>query len=274
MVRAASQRRRPPAADRGADRRRRGRRPAGGHRLLPAGPAGPRGQRRHRRGGGSWCRPGPWPSCSGCSSPGRARRVGDGRRVGPTSACRRRPRRHLLAGDVKVSTRLLDGTYPDYRQLIPDELPEPAPPGKETRCSPPCAGCGCWSGTTPRRCGCRCARRGRPQGGRPRRSATPARRSTATSTGEDLVIAFNPSYLIDGVEAVAGDEVMSRPSDATKPATVRGGRGDRLPLPADAGPGLLSDRGRRERSGTSSWPSPTSGSSPSTVIEPDPRGPR
>ncbi len=55
----------------------------------------------------------------------------------------------------------------------------------------------------------------------PRRSATPARRWTPTSRGEDLTIAFNPTYLIDGVEAVAGDEVLLETVDATKPATVR-----------------------------------------------------
>ena len=40
-------------------------------------------------------------------------------------------------------------------------------------------------------------------------------------TGEDLVIAFNPAYLIDGVEAVLGDEVSVETADAA-PATVRG----------------------------------------------------
>ena len=39
--------------------------------------------------------------------------------------------------------------------------------------------------------------------------------------GADLTIAFNPTYLIDGVEAVSGDEVLLETVDATKPATVR-----------------------------------------------------
>ena len=39
--------------------------------------------------------------------------------------------------------------------------------------------------------------------------------------GEDLVIAFNPSYLIDGVEAVSGDEVIVETADASRAATVR-----------------------------------------------------
>jgi DNA polymerase-3 subunit beta len=41
-------------------------------------------------------------------------------------------------------------------------------------------------------------------------------------SGEDLVIAFNPSYLIDGVEAVSGDEVIVESADASRAATVRG----------------------------------------------------
>ena len=43
---------------------------------------------------------------------------------------------------------------------------------------------------------------------------TPAETVDGDFTGEDLVIAFNPSYLIDGVEAVAGDEVIVETADA------------------------------------------------------------
>jgi DNA polymerase III subunit beta len=39
--------------------------------------------------------------------------------------------------------------------------------------------------------------------------------------GEELVVAFNPSYLIDGVDAASGEEVILETVDATKPATVR-----------------------------------------------------
>ena len=39
--------------------------------------------------------------------------------------------------------------------------------------------------------------------------------------GTELTVAFNPTYLIDGVEAVTGDEVILETLDATKPATVR-----------------------------------------------------
>jgi len=40
--------------------------------------------------------------------------------------------------------------------------------------------------------------------------------------GEELTIAFNPSFLIDGIEAVIGDEVVLEMSDAVRPAMVHG----------------------------------------------------
>ncbi len=40
--------------------------------------------------------------------------------------------------------------------------------------------------------------------------------------GEEITIAFNPSFLIDGIEAVTGDEVILEMSDAVRPAMVHG----------------------------------------------------
>jgi DNA polymerase III subunit beta len=126
----------------------------------------------------------------------------------------------FTAGDVRVSTRLLDGSYPDYRQLIPPEYPNRLHVGKDSLLD--------------------ALRRVRLL---VRDNTTPVRLSMrpggvdltvvsqevgdasetvdADFEGADLTIAFNPSYLIDGVEAVAGDEVLLETVDATKPATVR-----------------------------------------------------
>ena len=126
----------------------------------------------------------------------------------------------FTAGDVQVSTRLLDGSYPDYRQLIPAEYPNRLHVGKDSLLD--------------------ALRRVRLL---VRDNTTPVRLSMrpggvdltvvsqevgdasetvdADFEGTDLTIAFNPSYLIDGVEAVAGDEVLLETVDATKPATVR-----------------------------------------------------
>jgi DNA polymerase-3 subunit beta len=40
-----------------------------------------------------------------------------------------------------------------------------------------------------------------------------------------MVIAFNPDYLAEGVEAVSGDEVTIETVDALKPAVIRTGEG-------------------------------------------------
>ena len=126
----------------------------------------------------------------------------------------------FTAGDVKVSTRLLDGSYPDYRQLIPAEYPNRLHVGKDSlldalrrvrllvR-----------DNTTPVRLSMR-------HGGVDltvvsQEVGDASETVDADFEGDDLTIAFNPTYLIDGVEAVAGDEVVLETVDATKPATVR-----------------------------------------------------
>jgi DNA polymerase-3 subunit beta len=126
----------------------------------------------------------------------------------------------FTAGGVNVSTRLLDGSYPDYRQLIPAEYPNRLHVGKDSLLD--------------------ALRRVRLL---VRDNTTPVRLSMrpggvdltvvsqevgdasetvdADFDGVELTIAFNPTYLIDGVEAVTGDEVVLETVDATKPATVR-----------------------------------------------------
>ena len=126
----------------------------------------------------------------------------------------------FTAGDVKVSTRLFDGSYPDYRQLIPAEYPNRLHVGKDSlldalrrvrllvR-----------DNTTPVRLSMR-------SGGVDltvvsQEVGDASETVDADFDGTELTIAFNPTYLIDGVEAVIGDEVLLETVDATKPATVR-----------------------------------------------------
>jgi DNA polymerase-3 subunit beta len=42
--------------------------------------------------------------------------------------------------------------------------------------------------------------------------------------GEDIVAAFNPAYLLDGLTAAVGDQVKIEVRDGLKPAVVRGDR--------------------------------------------------
>jgi DNA polymerase-3 subunit beta len=126
----------------------------------------------------------------------------------------------FTAGGVRLMTRLLDGKFPDYRQLIPPGYPNQLRVGKESLLD--------------------ALRRVRLL---VRDNTTPVRLSMrpggveltvvsqevghasedvdADYEGEELTVAFNPSYLIEGVEAVLGDEVVLETLDATKPATVR-----------------------------------------------------
>jgi DNA polymerase-3 subunit beta len=39
--------------------------------------------------------------------------------------------------------------------------------------------------------------------------------------GSEMVVAFNPNYLIDGIEAITSDEVQLETLDALKPATIK-----------------------------------------------------
>lgn len=126
----------------------------------------------------------------------------------------------FTVGGVHLTTRLLDGRFPDYRQLIPPGYPNALRVGKEALLD--------------------ALRRVRLL---VRDNTTPVRLSMrsggveltvvsqevghasedvdADYDGEELTVAFNPSYLIDGVEAALGDEVVIETVDATKPATVR-----------------------------------------------------
>lgn len=126
----------------------------------------------------------------------------------------------FVVGEVRVTTRLLDGSYPDYRQLIPAEYPNRLHVGKDSlldalrrvrllvR-----------DNTTPVRLSMRAG--GVDLTVVSQEVGDASETVDADFEGNDLTIAFNPSYLIDGVEAVAGDEVLLETVDATKPATVR-----------------------------------------------------
>ena len=43
----------------------------------------------------------------------------------------------------------------------------------------------------------------------------------ATYEGSDLTVAFNPGYLLDGLEVSPGDEVRLETIDSLKPAVIR-----------------------------------------------------
>ena len=125
----------------------------------------------------------------------------------------------FTTGKVTISTRLLEGTYPDYRQLIPDSYPNQLVVGKENLMSAlRRVRLLVRDNTTPVRLSMRA-------GGVDLTVKSPDGDASETVdgdyTGEDFTIAFNPTYLIDGIDAVLSDEVVIESTDASRPATVR-----------------------------------------------------
>jgi DNA polymerase-3 subunit beta len=126
----------------------------------------------------------------------------------------------FVIGNVKLTTRLIEGDFPPYRQLIPFNYPNRLVIGREAFVD--------------------AIRRVRLVA---RDATTPARISLRSGTvqlsvitndwgqaveevdakyeGAEMTIAFNPQYLAEGVEAVVGEEVVLETIDALKPATLK-----------------------------------------------------
>lgn len=123
-------------------------------------------------------------------------------------------------GDVRLTTRLIEGEFPNYRQLIPASYPNRLTISKDAlldavrrvkllvR-----------DQTTPVRMALR------PDG--IELTVTNPTEGKATEDvdakyeGTEMTVAFNPAYLIDGIEAAGGEEVTLETLDALKPATLR-----------------------------------------------------
>ena len=123
-------------------------------------------------------------------------------------------------GPTRLTTRLLQGDYPNYAGLIPSRYPNRLTVGRDplldavrrvklmVR-----------DATTPVRIALR-------NEGIELTVITPDLGQAiedvdAKYEGAEMTIAFNPTYLIEGVEAIEGDEVLLEAQDGTKPATLR-----------------------------------------------------
>ncbi len=121
---------------------------------------------------------------------------------------------------VALTTRLIEGEFPNYRQLIPEANPNRLVVAREALLDAvrrvkllardP---------TTPVRIALR------PDGIELTVITTDWGTATedvdAKYDGAEMTVAFNPAYLIDGVEAIVGDEVALDTLDALKPAVLR-----------------------------------------------------
>jgi DNA polymerase III subunit beta len=126
-------------------------------------------------------------------------------------------------GTTRLTTRLIEGEFPNYRGLIPSSYPNRLTVGREPLLD--------------------AVRRVRLMA----REATPIRLNMrpdglelvaitqdvgqaheeldAKYEGSELTVAFNPEYLLNGVEVTPGDEVVIESLDALKPAVVRSTEG-------------------------------------------------
>lgn len=122
-------------------------------------------------------------------------------------------------GDIRLTTRLIEGDFPNYQQLIPSAYPNRLVVAREALLD--------------------AVRRVKLLA----REATPVRLTMGSDVleltavtqdvgqaheevdakyeGAAMVVAFNPDFLIEGIEAVGGDEVSIETVDPLKPATLR-----------------------------------------------------
>lgn len=123
-------------------------------------------------------------------------------------------------GHVRLTTRLIEGDFPNYRQLVPSSYPNRLWAGKAALLD--------------------ALRRVKLL---VRDATTPVRISLRSSVieltvvsaevgqaneevdakyeGAEMTVAFNPTYLMEGLEAVSGDEIVLETIDALRPAVVR-----------------------------------------------------
>jgi DNA polymerase-3 subunit beta len=122
-------------------------------------------------------------------------------------------------GSVRLTTRLIEGEFPNYRQLIPQSYPNRLTVGREALAE--------------------AVRRVKLMA----RESTPIRLALRAESveliavaqdigeaheeidaryeGTEMTVAFNAEYLTDGIEATPGDEITLETLDALKPAVLR-----------------------------------------------------
>ncbi|HWE54640.1 MAG TPA: DNA polymerase III subunit beta [Acidimicrobiales bacterium] len=123
-------------------------------------------------------------------------------------------------GDISLTTRLIEGEFPNVRALIPASYPNRLTVAREplldaVRRVKLLAR----DATTPVRIALRAT--GIELTVITTDWGTATEDVDAKYEGAEMTVAFNPNFLIEGVEAVAGDEVALDTLDALKPATLR-----------------------------------------------------
>ena len=127
----------------------------------------------------------------------------------------------FIVGSTSIASRLIDGNYPSVLQLIPASYPNQLRVAKDTLL------------TSLKRAKLLAKDSTSSVRLTMKEHAVEIRTQShdagdvednvdADYNGEEITIAFNPSFLIDGIEAVPGDEVVLEMSDSVRPAMVHG----------------------------------------------------
>jgi DNA polymerase-3 subunit beta len=123
-------------------------------------------------------------------------------------------------GGSRITTRLIEAEYPNYRGLIPASQPNHLSVGREPLLDAvKRVALMVQSTPTPIRLVSTADQLElmaiTPDRGEAREAID------ATYDGEDLTVAFNPDYLLDGLDATSGDEISLQTVDGLKPALLR-----------------------------------------------------
>jgi DNA polymerase-3 subunit beta len=124
------------------------------------------------------------------------------------------------AGHARLTTRLIEGEYPNYRNLLPSSYPNVLTVGRDALLDALRRVKILAQDSTPVRLAL----------GGPTLQLTAitqdvgnaAEEIDAQYEGAEMTVAFNPDYLAAGIDAVEGDEVTLSTLDPMKPAVIRG----------------------------------------------------
>lgn len=127
----------------------------------------------------------------------------------------------FVVGSTNISSRLIDGNYPSVLQLIPASYPNQLRIAKDTLLtSLKRAKLLAKDSTSSVRLTMK--DRGIEIRTQSHDAGDVEDNVDADYNGDEITIAFNPTFLIEGIDAVPGDEVVLEMSDAVRPAMVHG----------------------------------------------------
>ncbi len=122
-------------------------------------------------------------------------------------------------GPVTVTTRLIEGEFPSYRGLIPTNQPNQLTVNRENLIHAVRRVRLMAQDSTPIRLDMSSA--GLELSATTQDVGEAREQLDAAFEGEDLTVAFNPEYLLDGAEVAYGEEIILKTVDSLKPAVIQ-----------------------------------------------------